>query len=296
MRVGFIGTGNIGRPMAEHIARSGFELVVHDLREEAAAPLIEMGATWAATPASVADQCELVATCLPGPPEMEAVVFGDDGVARGIRPGAVYVDHTTNSPQLVRRAHDAIRGMGAEMLDAPVSGGVEGAESRDLTVLVGGESETLARCREVLNAVAKTVLHVGGIGAGCVTKITHNCASFVRNMALMECLTLGVKAGVEPDVLLDAFRRSALGTNMDLNVRLPDTIFQGDFDPRFALKLARKDIGLATDLADLHQVPLRLAQLCQGEMDDAMARGQGELDSSAFLTLQEERAGVQIRV
>ena len=296
MRVGFIGVGNIGLPMAGQIAGAGFDMMVHDLREEAATPLVEAGATWAESPRAVAEQCDIVCTCLPGPPEMEAVVFGTDGVAEGIRPGAVYVDHTTNSPALVRQVHDALQAKGVDMLDAPVSGGMEGAQTRDLTVLVGGESETFERCRPVLDAMAKTVLHVGNIGAGCVCKITHNAASFIRSMGLMECLTLGVKAGVEPDVLLDAYKRSALGSNMDIHVRLPATIFQGNFEPRFALKIANKDIGLAAELADQYDVPVQLVQACKDEMGEAMSRGLGDRDSSISLTLQEERAGVEIRV
>ena len=296
MRVGFIGVGNIGRPMAGQIAKAGFDLTVHDLRKEAAGPLIDRGATWAESPRAVAEQSDVVCTCLPGPAEMEPVVLGENGVAAGLRPGAVYIDHTTNSPALVRRVHDELSVKGIAMLDAPVSGGMEGAQTRDLTVLVGGEADTVEHCRPVLDATAKTVLHVGAIGAGCVCKITHNCASFVRSMALMECLTLGVKAGIDADVLIDAFTKGALGTNMDLRVRLPATVFQGDFEPRFALKIAHKDITLATELADEVGVPVQLAEACRAEMTEALERGLGDLDSSVFLTLQEERAEVQVRL
>lgn len=296
MRVGFIGVGNIGRPMAAQIVAAGFDLTVHDLRKEAAAPLVDGGARWAESPRAVAEQSDVVCTCLPGPAEMEPVVLGQNGVAAGLRPGAIYIDHTTNSPALVRRVHDELSARGIAMLDAPVSGGMEGAQTRDLTVLVGGEADSVEKCRPVLDAIAKTVLHVGGIGAGCVCKITHNCASFVRSMALMECLTLGVKAGVEADVLVDAFTRGALGTNMDLHVRLPATIFQGDFEPRFALKIAHKDIRLATELAEEVGVPVQLAEACRAEMTEALDRGQGDLDSSVFLTLQEERAEVRVRL
>ena len=194
-----------------------------------------------------------------------------------IRPGAVYVDHTTNSPALVRRVHDELRTRGVDMLDAPVSGGMEGAQTRDLTVLVGGDAQVMERCRPVLDAMAKTIVHVGPIGAGCVCKIAHNCASFVRSMALVECLTLGVKAGVAPDVLVDAFNRGALGTNLDLRVRLPATLFSGDFEPRFALSTAYKDITLATELAAEVGVPVQLAEACRAEMTEALQRGLGEL-------------------
>ena len=127
-------------------------------------------------------------------------------------------------------------------------------------------------------------------------QITHNAASFIRSMALIECLTVGVKAGVDPDILLDAYQRSALGSNSDIHVRLPATIFQGNFEPRFALKIANKDIGLAAELADQYDVPVQLIGACKDEMAEAMSQGLGDRDSSISLTLQEERAGVEIRV
>ena len=296
MRVAFIGVGKIGRPMAEQIAAAGFDLTVHDLSREAAAPLLDAGAAWAKSPREAAELADVVCTCVQGPAEMEPAVLGEDGVADGIRPGAVYVDHTTNSPALVRRVHGELRTKGVDMLDAPVSGGMEGAQTRDLTVLVGGDAEVLERVRPVLDAMAKNVVHVGPIGAGCVCKIAHNCATFVRSMALVECLTLGVKAGVAPDVLVDAFSRGALGTNLDLRVRLPATLFSGDFEPRFALSTAFKDITLATELAEEVGVPVQLAEACRAQMTEALQRGLGDRDSSIALTLQEERAGVEVRL
>ena len=197
MRVGFIGVGNIGRPMAGQILKAGFELTVHDINEEAAAPLIDDGAVWADSPSEVAERSEVVCTCLPGPADMEKVVLGPDGIAAGAQTGSLYIDHTTNSPTLVRKVHGLLSEKGIDMLDAPVSGGMEGAKTRDLTMLVGGETGALDRARPVLDAIAKTVMHVGDIGAGCVCKLAHNCASFGRSLALMECLTLGVKAGVD---------------------------------------------------------------------------------------------------
>ena len=296
MRVAFIGVGKIGRPMAGQIAEAGFDLTVHDLSRPSAAPLLDAGAAWAESPREAAEGADVVCTCVQGPPEMEGIVLGDRGIAAGIRPGAVYVDHTTNSPTLVRRVHDEMKARGVDMLDAPVSGGMEGAQTRDLTVLVGGDAEVLERVRPVLDAMAKNVVHVGPIGAGCVCKIAHNCATFVRSMALVECLTLGVKAGVAPDVLVDAFNRGALGTNLDLRVRLPATLFSGDFEPRFSLSTAFKDITLATELAEEVGVPVELAEACRAQMSEALQRGLGDRDSSVALTLQEERAGVQVRL
>ena len=295
MRVGFIGVGNIGRPMAQQIAKAGFTLVVHDIREEAAAPLLEQGARWVDSPREAAEQSDVVSTCLPGPEEMEAVVLGEGGILEGIRAGSVYIDHTTNSPTLVQRVHGLLAERGVAMLDAPVSGGMEGAQTRDLTVLVGGDGETLDRCRPVLDAMAKTVMHVGDIGAGCICKLMHNCAGFSLDLAMMECLTLGVKAGVDPAVIVEVFQKCALGRNFAMQRRLPETLFRGDFDPRFALKIAYKDMALATELGRTYGVPMGLTEVSERDMSEAMDRGWSTRDSSIFMTLQEERAGVQVR-
>jgi len=185
---------------------------------------------------------------------------------------------------------------GAEMLDAPVSGGREGALVRDLLVVVGGEEAVFQKCRPLLEAIGERVYHAGGIGAGCICKITHNTAVFCTDMAMAECWTLAVKAGVAPEVIVDVFRNAALGRMSNLNMRLPDTYFRGDFDPRFALKIARKDLGLASEMARAHNVPMRIAQLCEQEYMEAMGRGWEGRDSSIVLTLQEERAGVQVRL
>ncbi len=296
MRVGFIGTGSIGRPMASQVLAAGFSLVVHDIAQDAVTPLLEAGAEWADSPTAVAELCEIVSTCLPGPPEFQQVVYGPNGVLEGISEGSVFVDHTTNSPELVRDTHRRLERAGVAMLDAPVSGGAEGARTRDLTMLVGGDSETLERCRPVLDAIAKTVMHVGDIGAGCVCKIAHNCAGFSLDMATVECLTMGVRAGVDPAVLLEVFQKCAIGRNFNIHTRLPDTLFSGDFEPRFALKTAMKDMRLATELAEHYGVPMNLTAVCEAEMEEAMSRGWDGLDSSAFLRLQEERSGVQLRL
>ena len=282
--------------MAESIVAAGFSLIVHDIDRQAAASLIERGAEWAESPRSVAEQCDVVSACLPGPVEFQAVIFGSDGVLEGIGAGSVLVDHTTNSPELVRETHRRLESAGVAMLDAPVSGGAEGARTRDLTMLVGGDDHTVERCRPVLDAIAKTVMHVGDIGAGCVCKIAHNCATFSLDMATAECLTMGVRAGVDPAVLIEVFQKCAIGRNFNLHTRLPDTLFSGDFEPRFALKTALKDMRLATDLAEHYGVPMNLTAVCQAEMEEAVTRGWGGLDSSAFLRLQEERSGVQLRL
>jgi 3-hydroxyisobutyrate dehydrogenase len=296
MRIGFIGVGNIGRPMAAQLLAAGYAVTVHDARREAARELVAAGAAWADSPAAVASTCEVTATCLPGPTEMEQVCLEAGGLLEGIEPGALYIDHTTNSPLLARRVHGLLAAKRVDMLDAPVSGGMEGAQTRDLLVMVGGERAVFDRARPVLDAIAKRVLYTGGIGTGSIAKIMHNCASFTLDLVLAECWTAGVKAGIDAATLVGVFNQAALGHQMSLKVRLPATYLRGNFEPRFSLALARKDLGLALELARATQTPMRLSSLCEQEMVEAMARGWGNRDSSIVLTLQEERAGVQVRV
>lgn len=296
MRIGFIGTGNIGAPIAAQLLRAGHELTVHDLRQEAAAALMEAGARWGDSPAALARECETVVTCLPGPQEMEAVCLGAGDLVAALKPGALYIDHTTNAPSLARRVCAILAERGVMMVDAPVSGGMEGARTRDLLVMAGGENAAFERVRPLFDAIARRVIHTGGIGTGSVAKIMHNSATFTLDLVMAECWTTAVKAGVDPATIYRVFTEAALGHQMNLKVRLPATYLRGDFTPRFSLALARKDLGLALDLARETNTPMRLAEICEREMADAIARGWAERDASIFLILQEERAGTVVRL
>lgn len=297
MQVGFIGLGNMGRPLAGWVLKAGFPLVVHDIRAETAAPLLEQGATWADSPRELAARCEVVCTCLPGPPEMQAVTLGPRGIVEGLRPASVYIDHTTNSPEVVRQVGATIAARQAAMLDAPLDGGREGALEGQLTLFVGGDEAVLHRVRPVLQAFSRSVVWVGDLGAGSVTKLVHNALAMSIDLLLTECLTLGAKAGVTVPRLIEAFRQGCIvSENMTFTKRMPATLFRGDFAARFALKLAYKDFRLASELAARHGVPTRLIDLCQMELLEAMNRGWGDQDRTVASTLQEERAGVQLRV
>jgi len=296
MKIGFIGTGNIGAPIAGQLLAAGHAVTVHDARRANAEPLLAAGALWADGPAAIATQCDIVATCLPGPREIETVCLGPGGLVERLKPGALYIDHTTNAPELARRVHGMLAAKGVAMLDAPVSGGMEGAQTRDLLVMAGGDAAAFERARPLLDAIAKRVMYVGGIGAGCVAKIMHNSATFTLDLVMAECWTTAVKAGVDAATIVKVFNEAALGHMMNLKVRLPATLFRGEFEPRFSLALARKDLGLALDLARQTGTPMRLAALCEAEMIEAMGRGWAGRDASIFLTLQEERAGAEVRL
>ena len=297
MNVGFIGLGNMGGPMAERILEAGFSLVVHDIRPEAGAGLVARGAAWAETARHLARRCDVICTCVPGPAEMEAVYLGPDGILAEPRPGTVCVDHTTNAPEVVQRVGAALEAVGMRLLDAPLDGGREGALGGTLNFFVGGTPEDLERVRPVLEPSARAIVPVGALGTGSVTKIVHNALAMSVDLLLTECLTLGVKSGVELPDLVEAFKRGCIaGGNTMFTERMPATLFRGDFAARFALHLAAKDFALAAALAERNGVPTRLVDLCRGELSEAMARGWGEDDRTRASTLQEERAGVVLRL
>ncbi len=296
MKIGFIGLGTMGHHMASNLMKAGHDLVVHDVRREAAAPHLQAGAKWAEAPRAVAEATDVVFTSLPGPQEVEAVALGAEGLLAGLAAGKVYFDLSTNAPALVRRIHAVFSARGIHMLDAPVSGGPRGAESRKLALWVGGDETVFTRYKPVLDAIGDQAYYVGPIGAGSIAKLVHNCAGYVIQTALAEVFTLGVKAGVEPLALWKAVRQGARGRSRTFD-SLADQFLPGKFEPAaFALRLAHKDVTLATALGREHKVPMRLANITLEEMTEALNRGWGERDSRVAMLLQEERAGVEIRV
>jgi 3-hydroxyisobutyrate dehydrogenase len=296
MKVGFIGLGIMGASMASNLQKAGYELVVHDIKRDAAAPHLKAGAVWADTPRHVAEATDVVLTSLPGPLEMESVALGEQGLLSGMAKGKVYFDLTTNSPAVVRRVHAVFASKGVHLLDAPVSGGPTGARTRKLALWVGGDETVFLKYKPVLDAVGDQPVHVGPIGAGSVTKLVHNCAGYAIQTALAEVFTLGVKAGVEPLALWQAVRQGAGGRQRTFD-RIPHQFFRGKYDPpNFALRLAHKDVTLATELGREQGVPMRVANLALADLTEALNRGWGERDSRVAMSLQEERSGIQVRV
>jgi 3-hydroxyisobutyrate dehydrogenase len=294
--VGFIGLGNMGGGMSANIQRAGYPMVVYDLREEVTRPLLEGGARLANSPGEVARLSDVTFTSLPGPKEVEVVALGHEGVLEGIRPGSIYVDLSSSRPTLIRQIEPRFRQKGAHVLDAPVSGGKTGAATRNLAVMVGGEKEVYERIKPILDAFGDKVFYAGEIGAGSVCKLVHNMIGHSVRQAIAEGLTLGVKAGVEPEALWESIRRGSLGRMRVLHEGLVRTMFRGEFEPAsFALNLAYKDISLATELAREYSVPMPMSTLAEQIAMQAMNRGWADQDSSITVLLQEEQAGVQVR-
>jgi 3-hydroxyisobutyrate dehydrogenase len=296
LKVGFIGLGTMGGKMASSLQRGGFELVVNDINEAAASPHLQAGAAWADTPRQVAEASDVVFTSLPGPAEVESVALGEQGLLGGLRKDAVYFDLSTSSPSLIRRLHAIFGADGIHVLDAPVSGGPAGAASGELALWVGGDRQIFDHYKPVLDAIGDQALYVGPIGAGLIAKLVHNLCGYTIQTALAEAFTMGVKAGVDPLTLWQAVRQGAVGRQRTFD-RLGDHFLTADFDtPAFALRLAHKDVSLATALARENNVPMRIGNLTLDEMTEALNRGWGHRDSRVSMLLQEERAGVHIQV
>ena len=296
MKVGFIGLGTMGGSMAYNALDGGNELVVHDINPASAIRHLEAGATWVDTPREVAEQAEIVFTSLPGPTQVEAVALGESGIMEGMSAGKVYFDLSTSTPGMIRKIHEEAASRGIHVLDAPVSGGPRGAASRNLAIWVGGDKDVFDRCKPVLDSIGNAAYYVGPIGCGAIAKLVHNCTGYVVQAALAEVFTMGVKAGVEPLALWQAVRKGAQGRRGTFE-GLAEHLLPGKFDPPdFALNLARKDVDLAVSVGREFDVPMRLANLALMEMTEAINRGWGNRDSRVAMLLQEERAGVEVRV
>lgn len=287
MKIGFVGLGAMGRQMAANLQRAGHALQVYDLRAVEGFPDRKGSASEAAR------GCELVFTSLPGPGEVEAL---SSEIGGAMPQDAAWFDLSTNSVSCIRRVHEKLEKKGRHFLDAPVSGGTQGAESGKLAIWVGGNEEVFRKFQPVLKSIGDQPLYIGPIGAGTIAKLAHNTATFAVQAALAEIFTLGVKAGVEPLALFRALRQGASGRKRTFD-RLADYFLPGVYDPpTFTLRLAHKDVTLALEMARDCGVPMKLAKIALGELAEAMGRGWAERDCRVAMTLQEERAGVSVRV
>ena len=291
--VGFIGLGRMGAAMAGNIQKAGYPMVVHDVREAATMPLLQGGAELVSSPAEVGRRSEVIFTSLPRPEDVEAVATRPEGLLEGIREGSVYLDLSTCGPDLVRRLEPMFRQKGAHVMDAPVLSSPTRAVMRSLIVMVGGERAVYERIQPMLDTFADKVIYAGSLGSGCICKLVHNMMSFAMGQVVAEGLTLGVKAGVELEALLESGSRGLLGSRQEL---LAQTVFRGQFEPpSFTLALSRKDVGLATELGRQTNVPMPVANLVEQLLVQGINRGWAEQDYTVAFRLQEDVAGVQVR-
>ena len=295
MRVGFIGLGTMGSGISANMQKAGHQMVVHDARRASAEKICAAGAEWVDSPKAVAEATEIVFTSLPGPKEFESVVKGDNGLLAGMSKGQPLFDLTTNSPTVVRAIEPMFKERGAVLMDSPVSGGPAGAHSGKMAIWVGGDEEVFNRYRPVLDAAGDQVAYIGPIGAASVAKLVHTLSGYTLQTVLAEAFTMGVKAGVDPLTLFKAVRNGVTGRRRTFD-GLAEHFLPDVYDPaRFALKLAHKDVSLATQVGKDVGVPMRLANLTLEEMTEALGRGWDARDSRSPMILQKERAGLEIK-
>jgi 4-hydroxybutyrate dehydrogenase / sulfolactaldehyde 3-reductase len=294
-RLGYVGLGMMGGGMATHLVASGYPVTVFDLSDEAVERVMEFGAERAASPKAVAEASEIVISSLPDPAVVEAVALGEDGIARGIRPGAVYIDMSSIEPNTTRKVGAEIARRGAQMLDVPVGKGPPAAAKGDLTLMVGGDPAVVERVADVLDTLGSKRFYCGPLGSGVTTKLVNNLVSTAICALTGEAMAIGAKAGLDPAVMLQVMANTA-ADSAHLRNAITHRALAGDFAPTFKLALAHKDLGLATALAHALGVPSLMGSAAYELHTLAVGAGLGDEDQSATIKVYEACSGVPARV
>jgi 3-hydroxyisobutyrate dehydrogenase-like beta-hydroxyacid dehydrogenase len=289
MRLGFVGTGTMGGPMAGCLIDAGHQLTVYDVRPDATASLCARGARSAEDPAAVARESEVVFTSLPGPAEVELAAFDPgSGILAGLQQGGAYIDMTTNAPAVARRVAEACRARGVDMLDAPVSG-----RPPTMTVMVGGDEAVYARYRPLLAAMAGNIFYVGGPGAGCTAKLVTQYLGYTNFVAALEGMLIGAKAGIDLHVLAQIVPVSAGASRTFDNI--PRSVLPGSFAAGGTLDIVAKDLDLACGLAREVGAPAHLGLLAHDVLSRAQAQGWGREGFPVAARILEAMAGAELR-
>ncbi len=280
-RVGFIGLGIMGAPMAANLLKAGFAVTVWNRSPSRTQPLLEAGAEGADSPAAVAAASEVTLSCVTNSGDVEEVALGPGGVVEGAKPGSVYVDCSTIAPATARKVAEALGRREVAMLDAPVSGGDIGARAGTLAIMVGGEAEVFERCLPVFEAMGKTIVHVGPNGAGQVVKLCNQVAGGLNLLAAAEAIGLARRAGVDPEKMLQVVSAGAAGSWMLSN--LAPRAVRGDFAPGFMVDLMQKDLRLVLDEAHETHTPLPGTALVSQLFQGIQAEGRGTEGTQALV-------------
>jgi 2-hydroxy-3-oxopropionate reductase len=286
MKIGFIGLGIMGKPMALNLLRAGFDLTVFNRSRPAIDELVAAGANAAATPAELAQACDVTITMLPDSPDVESVVLGTEGIASVMRAGSLFIDMSSIAPDVSRRIAETLAARGVSALDAPVSGGEKGAIEGTLSIMVGGEGSAFERAAPIFAALGKNVVHIGGPGAGQVAKACNQIVVAVTIEAVAEAIGLAAASGVDPakvrSALLGGFAQSRI---LDLHGQ---RMLDRAFTPGFKAKLHLKDMRIATEAAENAGIDAPAARLLRERLLTLVERGGGERDHSALFQLVEE--------
>jgi len=292
-KVGFIGLGAMGGPMALNLVKAGFALVVHDIDQTRTAPLRAKGAELAGTAEGVAAAAERTIVIVETTEQAESVIAGERGIIKSARPGHIVLCMATIDPFAARALADTLAAQGIAMLDAPVSGGTGRAQSGELSVIVGGAADVVAKCEDLFSAMGNRTFHVGPLGNGLAMKLVNNMLVQVNTVAVAEALVLGVKAGLDPQMIYDVVRVST-GASAAWELRVP-RILNDDFEPGGTIDISYKDQELETAFAKRLGVPLLLANVTQQVYQMARARGLNKQDGAAIVKVFEQMAGVTVK-
>ena len=290
--IGLIGLGIMGRPMGRNLLKAGYALTVHDVDRRAVDELVGDGATAGTSPRDVAVATDVLITMLPDSPQVSEVYAGAGGAFEALRPGWLAIDMSSIAPATARELAARAAAAGAEMLDAPVSGGDKGAIAGTLSIMVGGSEAAFDRALPILQAMGRTIVHVGPAGAGQVVKVCNQVVVGVVIEAVAEALVLGAKAGVDPNRIADVLQGGLAATKV-LEMRR-DKFLSGDFEPGFRIRLHLKDLKNAGELARETGVALPAAAIVEQLMRAAAANGRGEYDHSGLITVLEDLAGARV--
>ncbi len=292
LSVGFIGVGNMGNPMASNVLKNGFALTVFDKNPKAMENLLRAGAKQGASAKDVVDRSEVVMTCLPASPDVEALYLDTGGLVESARPGTILIDLSSVLPSTPRKVESRAKERGVHFLESPVSGGVAGARAATLAVMVGGDVDVLKRAEPVLRSIGPNIFHVGPVGAGNTVKAINNMMACVNSCAMMEGLALGVKAGLDPTTIYQVVKASS-GASKALE-RIPTAIIPRNFEPGFKVFLMNKDLDTFNAIAkDLH-VPVSFSNVAQRYQQAALAAGLADKDTSVVMTVIEKLAAVEV--
>ncbi|MFQ5993924.1 MAG: NAD(P)-dependent oxidoreductase [Acidiferrobacterales bacterium] len=294
MRIGFIGLGRMGRPMAVNLMKAGYTLTVHNRSQAVVEALVGQGAKRASSPADVARASDVVFTCLPRPEDVEHIFLGNGGAIEGACEQHIFVDTSTIDPLTSRKVGSALAEKGVAFLDAPISGGPKGAEAATLTIMVGGEPEAFTKVQPVLETLGKNIFHLGPIGAGATAKICNQLIVGVTHALVSEAMVLGTKAGVEPRALYEVMKASS-GQSRSLERAVPNFILPGRFDAAFAMDGIYKDLECAIKTGKALGVRLLLPTVAQQCYEEARALGHAQEDVAAVIRPMERIAGVEVR-
>lgn len=293
MKIGFIGLGIMGKPMAKNLLKAGYDLVVYDISQAAVEEVVAAGATAAGSPKEVASQVSLVITMLPNSPQVKEVVLGAGGVLEGAKQGDIIVDMSSIAPLAAQEVAAAAAVKGVEMLDAPVSGGEPKAIDGSLSIMVGGKQAIFDQCKDILLKMGKSVTLCGDIGAGNTTKLANQVIVALNIAAMSEALLLGAKAGVDPEVIYQAIRGGLAGSTV-LDAKAP-MVLSGNFKPGFKIDLHIKDLSNALETAKEVGVPLMLTSQVMEMMQALKVDGKGQSDHSAIVQFYEKLANFEAR-